>query len=191
MTITQDCSPLARAFTGDHEKNKNICIKELIICEFISNLHCLTLEIPNLIYLEPLGVTKSCQVFQAFLLIQDVSRILLRYFCWRQHVPACDLPSKCGAITRQGRVNQWHVDTDMALQLEAENRCLSRGPDESVIIDLFLNVSGRTRWCEWFAFVGYKNNMLELPAAVAHAKRRKIHCIKGKLNSHFDISFPS
>lgn len=73
------------------------------------------LEIPHLIYLEPLGMTKSCQVFQAFLLIQKVSRIFLRYFCWKQHVLACDLKSKCSMITREG------------------HRCLSWGPDESLI----------------------------------------------------------
>lgn len=72
-------------------RNKNIWNKRLLICEFHPNLHCLKLKIPNLIHLEPLGMTKSCQVFQAFLPIQKVSRILLRYLCWGQHTLACDL----------------------------------------------------------------------------------------------------
>ena len=38
------------------------------------------------IYLKPLGVTESSQVFQTFPLIQKIRRILLSHICWIQHV---------------------------------------------------------------------------------------------------------
>lgn len=134
MTITQDCSPLARAFGEGHEKKQNnqanIHVKTAL--NLLINFQHVSLEAwdPS-VYLEPLGMTESCQVLQTFLLVQKVSRVLRRHLCWRQHI----LCLWFAVWTRHDRRKQ--VTRRNRCGVRSQNNlkgvCLSRGAVDSLI----------------------------------------------------------